>query len=76
MAVVVEVIRPELLSESEAGLTRVVEVVRGASSPIETIAAQATVEVVRPGGTVTNVQWGYGFPENPHEGQVWISVVE
>lgn len=76
MAVSIEVIRPESSSSTTPGTTRVIEVVRGGSSPIQTVAAQSTVEVVRTGGTVANVQWGYGFPSDPYEGQLWLNVTE
>lgn len=76
MAVVIDVVTPTESSNEVQGGATVVEVVRGGSSPIETVMSQATVETVRKGGTVANAQWGYGFPEFPYEGQIWISVSE
>lgn len=72
---VVEILQPGADSAVSEVTTTVVEVLAGTQSPVDTsnVSAAAT-EVIAPGGTVANVGWGYEFPLNPVEGQIFIKV--
>lgn len=62
----------EVQSTSTSGVA--IEVLQKTTSPLSTISGLAVAEVVAPGGAVANVSWGYDFPDNPVEGQIFIKV--
>lgn len=71
--IVVDVIEPETSAGTTVAEYAVTEVVEGGSTPTEsTLLTGSAVEVVAPGGYVTNVQWGDTFPPAPVEGQIFI----
>lgn len=76
MVIVVDVVEDAVTAgTATAGNTQVVEVVSAATSPTETTnLSESTINVVSPGGTVANVQWGYDFPPSPTEGQIFLKV--
>lgn len=78
MAIVVDVVSPEGVTSTPAsapGEVRTVDVVSAASGPVTTVTRlESAIDVVRPGGTVVNVQYGTEFPPNPHEGMVFIKL--
>ena len=76
MVVVVDVVEDAVTAGTATpGTTEVVEVVQSTTSPTETTnLAESTIDVVAPGGTVANVQWGYEFPPAPTEGQIFLKV--
>lgn len=71
----VDVVSPVTSSGLVAGKASVTTVVVGGSSPTTTTnTSTSVVQLALPGGTVVNVQWGYGLPPVPYEGQIWIQV--
>jgi hypothetical protein len=76
MGMIIEVVSPTKEILHDAGTSRVITVVRGNTTPISTTTGKAVVDVVKPGGTVVNVQWGYELPANPYEGQAFLVVTQ
>lgn len=72
MAVVVEVVSPDTEVTEQVLPNTFVEVIIGGTVPVETVATQSVVELIRPGGTVVNVGSGPVRPASPYEGQIWI----
>lgn len=72
--VVVEVIEDGTTFIESVGGAQVTEVINTVEAPTETTGSVAVTEVVREGGTIVNVGWGYGLPSNPYVGQIWIDV--
>jgi hypothetical protein len=72
--IVVEEIEDDFVVGSTTNSATVTEVIGTNDSVVDITKSVEVVEVVRPGGTVTNVLWGYGFPNNPTEGMIWIDV--
>jgi hypothetical protein len=68
---VVTVVSNETDSQEVVRTARVIEVPNTRSMLVPGAVGTAT-EVVKPGGTVANVTWGYNLPPNPAEGQVFI----
>jgi len=69
---IVEVLQPQTLLEETPVTEYVVEIIRSAPVPIETINHVNTLEVVREAGTLINIGAGPELPTNPYEGQIWI----
>ena len=74
MVVVVEVIEDDTVTSEVVGDHTVVEVISTTDTPKDVTSVVDVVEVVREGGAVTNVLWGYGMPSNPTVGMIWIDV--
>lgn len=75
MAIVVEILQPTQQSGVLDTSTIVADVLLGTTSPIATTQTVSVADAVTQGGTVANVSWGYDFPDNPIEGQIFIKVV-
>jgi hypothetical protein len=71
--IVVDLVEPDTFPGTVTKEISVVDVVIEDNTLIETnISNHASVEVVKPGGYVANVQWGYEYPAHPTEGQLFI----
>jgi hypothetical protein len=57
-----------------SGNAAVVEVNVTPDSVNDVISSIEVVDVLRDGGSATNVLWGYGLPASAPEGTIWIDV--
>jgi hypothetical protein len=72
--IVVEELEDDVVVNSSVIGATVTETVNATDTVTEVTNSVKVVETIRPGGAVTNVLWGYGFPDNPTEGMIWIDV--
>lgn len=77
MAIIVDIVSPVEVSGEVSGQATVIEVVRNVTAtPIQTTAAESVVEVVKPGGTIANAQWGPVLPASGTEGQIFVVLTQ